>query len=51
MIDPYVILSMPFNSILISSLSFLLSKYPVFIMAIPLNIILVMVCHTMYIDT
>ena len=40
MIDPHVILSMPFN--------FILTKYPVFIMAMPPNMILV-VCHTMYI--
>ena len=41
MIDPYVILAMPFNFILSSNLSSVLSKYPVFIMAMPLNIILV----------
>ena len=42
MIDTYVILTMPFNFILSSNLSSVLSKYPVFIMAMPLNIILVM---------
>ena len=42
MIDPYVILAMPFYFILSSNLSFVLSKYPVFIMAMPLNMILVM---------
>ena len=47
MIDPYVILAMPFN--LSSSLSFVLSQYPVFIMAMPRNMILVMLWHTMYI--
>ena len=53
MIDPYVILAMPFNFILSSNLSFVLSKqtYPVFIMTMPLNTILVMLCHTMYIVT
>ena len=40
MID--VILAMPFNFIISSNLSFVLSKYPVFIMAMPLNMILVM---------
>ena len=47
MIDPHVILAMSFNFILRSS-HFILPKYPVFIMAMPLNMILV-VCHTMYI--
>ena len=44
MIDPYVILAMPFNFILssTSNLSFVLSKYPVFIIALPLHKILVM---------
>ena len=37
MIDPYLILAMPFNFILSSNLSFVLSKYPVFIMAMPLD--------------
>ena len=41
MIDHYVILAMSFNFILSSNLSFVLSKYPVFIMAMPLNMILV----------
>ena len=41
MIDPYVILAMSLNCILSSNLSFVLSKYPVFVMAIPLNMILV----------
>ena len=49
MIDPYVILAMPFNFILSSNLSFVLSKYPVFIMAMPLDFS--DVCHTMYIVT
>ena len=35
MIDPYVILVMPFNFILSSNLSFVLSKNPVFAMAMP----------------
>ena len=42
MIDPCVILAMPFNLILSDNLSFVLSKYPVFIMAMRLNMILVM---------
>ena len=42
MLDPYVILAMPFNFISSCNLSFVLSKYPVFIMAMPLNMILVM---------
>ena len=42
MIDPYVILAMSFNCSLSSNLSFVLSKYPVFIMVMPLNMILVM---------
>ena len=42
MIDPYVILAMPFDFILSSNSSFVSSKYPVFIMAMPLNMILVM---------
>ena len=39
MIDPHVILAMPFNFILSSNLSFVLpvSKYPVFIMTMPLK--------------
>ena len=37
MIDPYVILAMPFNFTLSCNLSFVLSKYPGFIMAMPLN--------------
>ena len=40
MIDPYAILAMPFNFILSSNLSFLFSKYPVFIMAMSLNIVM-----------
>ena len=49
MIDPHVILAMPFNFILRSShLGPILPKYPVFITAMLLNMILV-VCHTMYI--
>ena len=47
MIDPYVVLVMPFNFILSNNLSFVLSKCPVLIMAI-----LVMLCHTiLYIGT
>ena len=42
MIDPHVILAIPFNCILSSNLSLVLFKYPVFIMAMPLNMILVM---------
>ena len=42
MIDPYIILAVPFNFFLSSNLSFVLSKYPLFIMAMPLNMILVM---------
>ena len=42
MIDPYVILAMALNFILSSNLSFVLSKYPFFIMAMTLNMILVM---------
>ena len=42
MIDPYVILAMPFNFILSGNLSFVKLKYPVFIMAMLLNTILVM---------
>ena len=42
MIDPYVILAIPFNFILRSNLSFVLSEYPVIIMTMPLNMILVM---------
>ena len=49
MIDPYVIMAMPFNFILSSNLYFVLSKYPVFIMAMPLDFS--DVCHTMYIVT
>ena len=37
-----VILAMSFNWILSSNLCFVLSKYPVFIMTMPLNMILVM---------
>ena len=51
MVDPYGILAMPFNFILGSNLSFVLLKYPVLIMAMPLNMILVMLCHTIYIVT
>ena len=40
MIDHYVILAMHFKFILSNNLS--LSKYPLFIMAMPLNMILVM---------
>ena len=32
LIDPYAVLAMPFNFILSSNLSFVLSKYPVFVM-------------------
>ena len=46
MIDPHVILAMPFNFILRSS--HLFYRNPVFIMAMPPNMILV-VYHTMYI--
>ena len=49
LIDPYVILAMPFNFILSSDLSSVLSKYPVFNMAMPLDFSYV--CHTMYIVT
>ena len=49
MIDPYVFLAMPFIFILSSDLSFVLSKYPVFIMAMPLDFSYVY--HTMYIVT
>ena len=42
MIDTYVILEMPFNFIWGSNLSFVLSKYPEFIMAMLLDMILVM---------
>ena len=42
MIDPNVILTMPFIFILSSNLSFVLLKYSVFIMAMSLNMILVM---------
>ena len=42
MIDLYVILAMPFNFIINNNFSFVLSKYPVFIMAMPLNMNLVM---------
>ena len=35
MIDPYVTLAILFNFILNSNLSFVLSKYPVFVMAMP----------------
>ena len=42
MIDPYVILAMLFNFILSSNSSFVLSKFPVFIMAMPPNMIFVM---------
>ena len=48
-IDPYVTLAMPFNFILSSNFSFVILKYPVFIMAIPLDFSYV--CHTMYIVT
>ena len=47
MIDPYVILAMPFNSILSCNLSFVLSKYPMYIMVMPLDFSYVR--HTMYI--
>ena len=47
MIDPYVILAMPLHFILSSNLSFVLSKYQVFIMAMPLDFSYV--CHTMHI--
>ena len=45
MIDHYVILAMPFNFILSSKIKFgyfVLSKYLVFVLAIPLSMILVM---------
>ena len=47
MIDPHGILAMQFK-FYFKKLPFILPKYPVFIMAMPLNMILV-VCHTMYI--
>ena len=47
MIDPHVILAMPFNFILRSSHLYYRST-PVFIMALPPNMILV-IYHTMYI--
>ena len=46
MIDPYVILAMPFNFSLRNR--HLYHRNNLFIMAMPLNMILV-VCHTMYI--
>ena len=48
MINPCVILEMPFNFILSSNLSFVLSKYPVLIMAMPLNMILVRMSYYVY---
>ena len=41
MIDPYVIFAMPFNFISSINLLFLLSKHPVFIIAMRPNMVLV----------